>query len=275
MLKIIIMKTANTLDSLMFLTEEKDEHLFINIANAIVSYGEKALPSLKEKLEKSDDIFLQHRLEALIDTIEHKNIINKLNSWRKKREYDLMEPCFILAKYHFPNADWSWLGFNIMMIIEQAEHEMNQDLTPLEQVKILNHIIYDVNKFRGDTSTINNPDYYFINTLLNTHIGNPLSLGMLYCIIAERLEIPIYGIDIPNHFILAFCKKTEDFPQFEDVLFYINPFNHGNVLMRKDIRNYLNELNISPELRYFEPSRNTNIIKKLFKVLRNLEEKTN
>ena len=266
------MKTAKTLDALLFLTEEPDEHLFINIAEAIVSYGEKALPSLKERLEKSSDGLHHQRLETLIDIIERKNIIEKLKLWRNKREHDMMEPCFILAKHNFPNADWSWYGFKIMMIIEQAEHEMNHDLTPLEQVKILNHIIYDVNKFRGETMTINKHDYYFINTLLETHIGNPLSLGILYCIIAERLDMPIYGIDIPNHFILAFCKKTEHFPQFEDVLFYINPFNRGNVLMRKDIRNYLYELDIRPELKYFEPISNTIVIKKLFKVLKNLEK---
>lgn len=270
MLKFSNMKTANTLDALMSLTDEPDEHLFINIAEAIISYGENALPSLKEKLENSSDSTLHQRLESLIDIIEHRNIMEKLRVWRDKREYDLLEPYFILSKHNFPNADWSWLGFKIMMIIEQAENEMSQDLTPLEQVKILNHIIYDVNKFRGDIMSINKSDYYFINTLLETHIGNPLSLGMLYCIIAERLDIPIYGIDMPNHFILAFCKKTEHFPQFEDVLFYINPFNRGSVLMRKDIRKYLNELNIEPEIKYFEPSRNTIIVKKLIKVLKNL-----
>ena len=84
--------------------------------------------------------------------------------------------------------------------------------------------------------------------------------------------MPIYGIDIPNHFILAFCRKTEHFPQLDDVLFYINPFNRGNVLMDKDIRNYLYELEIRPELKHFEPANNTLIIKKLFKVLKNLEK---
>ena len=262
------MKTANTLDALMSLTDEPDEHLFINIADAIISYGEKALPSLKKKLNNSSDDKLYRRLESLIDVIERRVVIDKLKCWHEKREYDLMEPCFILAKYHYPNADWSWLGFKIMMIIEQAESEMNPNLTPLQQVKILNHIIYDVNKFRGDTLAINNADYYFINTLLDTHIGNPFSLGILYCIIAERLGIPIYGIEIPNHFILAFCKNTEHHPQLDDVLFYINPYNRGNVLMRKDIRNYLNELKVEPELKYFEPTSNTNIVKKIFKVLR-------
>ena len=158
------------------------------------------------------------------------------------------------------------------MLIEQAEKEHNPNLTPLEQVKTLNHIIYNVNKFRGDIVAINNPNYYYVNTLLETRMGNPLSLGMLYCIVAKRLNIPIYGVDLPNHFILAFCKKTERHPQLEDVLFYINPFNKGNVLTRKDIRNYLNELKISPEIKYFEPTSNTSIIKKLLKIVNNYRD---
>ena len=56
------MKTAKTLDALLFLSEEPDEHLFINIAEAIVSYGEKALPSLKERLEKSSNGLHHQRL---------------------------------------------------------------------------------------------------------------------------------------------------------------------------------------------------------------------
>ena len=261
------MKTTDTLNSLICLTDEPDEHLYINIADAIVSFGEEALPSLKQKINNTNDLSHRQRLEQLIYNIERQGIMEKLKTWREKREHDLLEPYFTLAKYRFPNADWAWFGFQMMMIVEQAEKELNPELTPLEQVKTLNHIIYNVNRFRGDTVTISNPDYYFVNTLLETHIGNPLSLGMLYCIVAERLNIPIYGIDLPNHFILAFCKKTERFPQLEDVLFYINPFNNGNVLTRRDIRNYLAELNVKSELKYFEPTKNSAIMKKLFRTL--------
>ncbi len=261
------MKTTDTLNALMFLTNEPDEHLYINIADAIISFGEKALPFLKKKMNAVSDFYHRQRIEYLIYIIERHDIMKKLKSWREKREHDLMEPYFILAKHRFPNADWAWYGFQLMMIIEQAEQELNTELTPLEQVKTLNHIIYDVNKFHGDTKYLGNPDYYFINTLLETRVGNPISLGMLYCIVAERLNIPIYGIDLPNHFILAYCNKTERFPQLEDVLFYINPYNNGTVLTRKDIRNYLSQLSVKSELKYFEPSKNEFIVKKLFKTL--------
>ena len=265
------MKTTNTLDSLVFLTNEPDEYLYLNIANAILEYGNEALPLLNKKLKCSTDLYQKERLKSLIYNIERQDVISKLNSWSDNREYDLLEPFFILSRNRFPEADWSWFGFQIVMIIEQAEKELNPNLTPLEQVKTLNHIIYEVNKFRGDTIAINNPDYYYANTLLETRIGNPLSLGMLYCIVAERLNIPIYGIDLPNHFILAFCKKTDNPPKLEDVLFYINPFNKGVVLTRKDIRNYLAELKIQSELKYFEPTRNSNIVKKMLRTVKNVE----
>ena len=250
--------------SLIFLLDEPDEHLYINIANAIVACGEQALPLLKEKLNQTTDSFLKERIEYLIDVVERHVVIDKLNLWHDKREYDLLEPYFILSKYRFPKSDWDSVGFQMIMIIEQVEKELNHNLTPLEQVRVLNHIIYDINKFKGDKVAVGNQDYYYVNKLLETHLGNPFSLGMLYCIVAERLNLPIYPVVLPHHFVLAYCKKTRHFPQLEDVLFYINPFDNGIVLTRKDIRNYLNQLNIKSELKYFEPTRNTSVIKNIF-----------
>ncbi len=261
------MKTTKTLDALILLTDETDINLYKYIADAIVSYGTDALPLLRKKISTSNDICQQERIESLIYVIEHNDVVKKLRQWNSSRQYDLLEPYFILARHRFPHANWDMIGFQIVMMIEQAERELTDDLTPLEKVKVLNHIIYGVNGFKGDKVSITNPDYYYINTLFETRIGNPLSLGLLYIIVAQRLGLPVYGICLPYHFILAYTKKVETIPQLEDVLFYINPFNNGTPLMRKDIRNYLNELNIRPELKYFEPTNNTLIVRKLFNTI--------
>lgn len=258
---------SKILDSLIFLTDEPDEHLYNNIADAIVSYGNDAIPSLRKKMSVSNDIFQQERISYLIYLIEHNDVINKLRLWHSSRQHDLLEPYFILARHRFPHADWDMIGFQLVMIIEQAERELTDSLTPLERVKVLNHIIYGVNGFKGDKVSINNPDYYFINKLFETRVGNPLSLGLLYTIVAQRLELPIYGICLPYHFILAYTEATEETPQLEDVLFYINPFNNGAPLTRKEIRDYLNELKIKPDLKYFEPSSNALIVRKLFNTI--------
>lgn len=261
------MNTANTLNALINLTDEPDANLYEIIANAIISFSDEALPLLKENLGVVHDLYHRNRIESLIYTIEYQCVVEKIRQWRNKRSYDLAEPYFILSRHRFPNADWSNIGFRTMVMVEQAEDIISDNLTPLEKVRALNHIIYKVNKFRGDIVSVNNPDYYFINTLFETNVGNPLSLGLLYSIIAERLRLPIYGVDLPQHFILAYTKQTDHHPLLEDVLFYINPFNDGLVLTRDDIRKYLGRLKIQPRLKYFEPATNTHIIEKLFNTL--------
>ena len=159
------MKTTDTLSSLMFLADEPDERLYIDIANAIINYGEVPLPYLKKKLDETTDNFLVERLNVLVEIIERQSVVDRLKMWSREREYDLLEPYFILSKYKFPKADWNRIGFQTIMIIEQVENELNHELTPLEQVKILNHIIYDVNKFKGDIVALNNYNYYYVNTL--------------------------------------------------------------------------------------------------------------
>mgnify|MGYP003427267281 len=82
------MKTTDTLTSLMSLTDEPNEHLYINIANAIINYGETALPYLKDKLKETTDNLHVERLKNLIEVIERQLIVKRLKTWSEKREYD-------------------------------------------------------------------------------------------------------------------------------------------------------------------------------------------
>ena len=100
---------SHKVKSLIYLLDEPDEHLYINIANAIVAYGRQTLPLLKEKLGQTTDSYLKERIECLIDVIERQSVINRLNLWHDKREYDLLEPYFILSKY----IKSLWRGFFI------------------------------------------------------------------------------------------------------------------------------------------------------------------
>lgn len=48
----------------------------------------------------------------------------------------------------------------------------------------------------------------FINTVIESRKGNPLSLSLLYSVIAESLDLPIYGVNLPNHFVLAYLDEN-------------------------------------------------------------------
>ena len=84
--------------------------------------------------------------------------------------------------------------------------------------------------------------------------------------------MPIYGISLPRNFILAYKDPyhgdDEGLPVSQRVLFYINPFNRGSVLSKKEIDYYLNQIKEAPQESYYLPCDNrTSIVK----ILENLK----
>ena len=97
--------------------------------------------------------------------------------------------------------------------------------------------------------------------------GNQILLASVYSIIAQKLDIPIYGVNLPQHFILAYLDEERESVIDNNVLFYINAFNKGFIFGKRDVDAFLKQLKITPDERFYEPCSNTDIIKR---VLRNL-----
>ena len=92
-------------------------------------------------------------------------------------------------------------------------------------------------------------------------MGNPLTLSMLYIIIAEKINLPICGVNMPKHFIIGFEDVNEI--NGDPIKFYINPFNKGAILNRQDLEVYLKREKIKEDSKYFTPCGNTTVIKRL------------
>lgn len=97
-------------------------------------------------------------------------------------------------------------------------------------------------------------------------------MGIIYQILANELNLPIYGVNLTRHYILAFCKKTIlDFSieanNGKDVMFYVNPVNKGSIFSRNEIKDYLDKMRVEHEHRFFSPSHNVDIIKELVNYL--------
>jgi regulator of sirC expression with transglutaminase-like and TPR domain len=102
---------------------------------------------------------------------------------------------------------------------------------------------------------------------LETKKGSQTSLAIIYSIIAQKLDIPVYGVNLPQHFILAYVDETRQSEFESGILFYINAFNKGFIFGRRDVDMFLKQLNLNPDKQFYEPCSNTDIIKR---VLRNL-----
>jgi regulator of sirC expression with transglutaminase-like and TPR domain len=104
--------------------------------------------------------------------------------------------------------------------------------------------------------------------VLESKRGNPLSLSIIYAILAQKLAMPIYGVNLPQHFILAYMGGEStyglyDLDKNKEVLFYINAFSKGTVFNRNEVEVYLQQLKLTPSDNYFYPCSNIEMIKRM------------
>jgi regulator of sirC expression with transglutaminase-like and TPR domain len=184
----------------------------------------------------------------------------RLGEWYEGNDHDLLTGMWLVATYQYPDIELIKLRQDLEQIYYETWLEFKQDLYPFDQVKIINGVLFNKLKFGANTKNFHSPGNSMINVVLETHKGNPISLCVIYMLVAQKLKLPVSGVNLPNLFVLTYKDDR-------NAQFYINAFNRGLIFSRQDIENYINELHINPQNSFFEPCSNLDIIRR---VLRNL-----
>jgi regulator of sirC expression with transglutaminase-like and TPR domain len=252
------------LNALVHLLDEPDDKVFDSIREKIHSFGKEAIPYLEKTLDATFDAFIQERAGVIIRDIQQGELHTEFTNWINTSSSDLLKGFLLVTRTHYPEINEEDLTIRVEQMKMDAWLELNDNLTALENIKVLNHIIYYVHNFDGNKTNLFAPRNFYLNTFLETRKGSALSLGMLYIILAQKLKIPVYGVNLPQHFILAYVSElAAGVPSMDDVLFYINPLNKGAVFTKREIELFIQQLKINPDRTYFAPCSNIDIIKRL------------
>jgi regulator of sirC expression with transglutaminase-like and TPR domain len=263
------MHDENSIKALVSLIDDPDEQIFAHVRKELLLSGPPVLPYLENLLQEHQfDVIFHQRLEKIIHEIHYDNIKSSLHTWINSTEKDLLQAALIIAKYQYPFLDEAEVMETIQQIRKDVWLELNGKQTAFEQIKIFNRIFFGNHQFQGDTKHFHSPLNSYVNTVIETRKGNPLSLSLIYSIVAQSLDLPVYGVNLPNHFILAYMDENgagyflpEKSPY--GVLFYINPFSGGSFIHENAIKSFLNNLELPHSREYFEPCSNSAIIARM------------
>lgn len=259
--------------ALITLLDDPDEGIFSQVKERFIILGPPAIPHLETAWENSFDMIMQKRIERIIHDIQLEALQKALKHWKEHEQDDLFKGVCLIARYQYPDLDENVLKKQIQQIKQDVWLEIHDDLTGLEKVKIVSHILFEVHQFSGNISNYHAPQNSFINVVLETKKGNPVMLSVVYALICKELNIPVYGVNLPQHFVLAYVNDyanlydTNHKTLSDNILFYVNPFSKGLIFNQDDIDSFLKQLNIEPENKYYLPCSNLEIIKR---VLNNL-----
>jgi len=262
-----VIEQEKELLALISLLDDPDELVFEQIRLQIEQIGDIAIPALEQACESHEyGLLFEDRVSELIQQIQNSSIINGLSNWIDSSEQDLLDALLVISRYEYPGLKEKEVLDFFDRLEKDVWLELNDGLTALEKLKVINHILFDVYGFSGNREDYSNPDNSFINKVVQNKTGNPISMSCVYLILAKRLNLPIRGVNLPRHFILAWEDDFEDLmgkdhDDFE-VLFYFNPFSEGAVFGKQDVHSFLQEIKIKPEATFFKACSNLDIVKR-------------
>jgi len=255
------------INSMIKLLDDPDQEIFEHIHDKLFSYGNEVIEYLESAWERAFDPIQQERIANLVHEIQFRNVKEELKLWHQGGAFDLLLGVLTINKYQYPDLDEQKVINQIEAIKRDIWLQMMYDASPAEQVKLINHVFYTIHGFSGNTTNHQDPQNSYLNQVLETKKGNQISLAIIYSIIAQKLDIPVYGVNLPQHFILAYVDETQESDFEGGILFYINAFNKGFIFGRRDVDMFLKQLNLKAEKQFYEPCSNADIIRR---VLRNL-----
>ena len=247
------------LKALISLLDDSDDEVVKHVEEKLKSLGEEVIPMLEEVWGSNFDPSLQSRIEELVHSLQFENLKSRLHDWKENDSKDLLKGMWIVATYQYPDLEIEGLRDEFDKLYYEAWSEMQNSEDPYEQVKMINAVIFTKLKFAPNTKNFHSPSNSMINVVLQSKKGNPISLCVLYMLVAQKLKLPIYGVNLPNLFVLTYKDLNTQF--------YINAFNRGIVFTREDVDKYIAQLNLNPVDVFYEPCSTLDIITR---VLRNL-----
>ena len=250
------------LKALVSLLDDEDAQIISHVEEKIISLGEEIIPFLESEWESNLNPLVQNRIEDLIHILQFDLLKNRLVAWFEEDSPDLLKGMWLIATYQYPDLEYSRLRQDLEQIYYEAWLEFKTDVHPYDQVKLLNSVIFNKLRFGANTKNFHAPGNSMVNVVLENRKGNPISLCVIYMLVAQKLKMPVYGVNLPNLFILTYKSENENYAQF-----YINAFNRGLIFSKDDIDNYIAELRINPQDGYYPPCSNKDII---LRSLRNL-----
>ncbi len=264
------MKENKEIKALLHLIDDPDEDVYNTVSNKIISFGKDIIPNLEHLWESVSNEDTQERIELLIHRLHLRDLTDEFTAW-KESGANLLEGAILVSKYHYPDMQPAQTRQEIEKLRRNMWLELNNYLTPIEKINVLNSIFYNYFKQKGVEISYESPDPFLINKTLETKKGNALSNGIIIIALCELLDIPVRAINIPRQFILGYFDDQYDMlnpvgHSSEKISFYIDPLN-GQMYSHKDIENYFKKLAVPPVTSYFRPLSNRRIIQFLLEEL--------
>ena len=125
---------------------------------------------------------------------------------------DLLETLLLVSKHWQSALDLAPLKEEVEKLTRSARQNLKGQDKPEDIIQILRTLIHDTGRYDytdqvDEKGVPVNPEELFLHGLLNTHKGYCMNLSLLYLILGQKLDLPLHGVALPNHFFVRYEQE--------------------------------------------------------------------
>ena len=249
------MSTRAEIESLMFLMEDPDPFVQEQVQLRFKELGDRAVPLLdqirvqtKDKVEKKRAKDVLHKLT--FSTL--KGDFAELLLEGVGNRAQLERAVITLARFGHPTLRESEYVKTLDHFADMIRPSLRYKRSEREKMRILMKFIFEDLNFRGDNKDYHNPANGFIDQVIERRKGLPISLSLVAMFIARRLQLPVFGVNMPIHFMLTFVGEKEEQ--------LIDPYDQGAEVSYDQCYFFLKKNNVTPKPEHFKMASDIDII---------------
>ena len=140
--------------------------------------------------------------------------------------FPLLEAAVSLAQDEYPDMDVQQVLGDVDQLLARLKRRLPLDAPALQRLRTLNQFFFQDLSFGGNVNDYYDPDNSYLNAVLRTRRGIPISLAVLWLELASGLGLNARGVAFPGHFMVKV-----NLPKGQVV---IDPFS-GQSLSREEL----------------------------------------
>ena len=153
---------------------------------------------------------------------------------RNESDLELDRAALLIAAEEYPGLDIDSYLDQISSYAEMARSRDDLYADPLLRIMRLSDLLFEELGFRGNVENYFDARNSFLNEVLERRAGIPITLSVLYIEIARRMDLKLFGVGFPGHFIVKFADDEREI--------LIDPFNSGRILTEEQCREMIREI---------------------------------
>jgi regulator of sirC expression with transglutaminase-like and TPR domain len=180
--------------------------------------GPAVAPFLQE-ITRGPNRLLARHAAWFLEELKFTDPVAEFRAFIRSLHYELETGALLLARTVNPRLDVGACCAQLDAIAARCTELIAEPATHREKCRIVNRVLFHEWGFRGNVEHYTDPRNSFIDEVLTRRQGIPLSLSLVYLLIARRLDLPLEPVGLPGHFIVG-CYADE-------APFFIDPFDRG------------------------------------------------